>query len=62
MSLDDIQNLIKQIKILSPKEKGLLFSMFFVEESKEKTIQRKDLFGSVKLDKEITDEDIKVIW
>ena len=57
----EIEFLADQIVKLSPSEKGILFSLFLTKEKGKKTGNRKDLYGSVKLDRELTDEDIESI-
>ncbi len=57
----EIENLVNQIGQLNPNDKGKLFSLLFYKEREKKTGKRKELYGSVKLDKEFTDEDIESI-
>ena len=61
MTNKEIEFLADQIVKLSPSEKGTLFSLFLTKEKGKKTGNRKDLYGSVKLDRELTDEDIESI-
>ena len=59
MAIEKIEKLLEQIQELTPAEKGQLFSLFLVKEKEQMKGSRKDLFGSVKMDKEISDEDIE---
>lgn len=61
MSNKELELLAEQIVRLNPFEKGRLFSLFLTKEKEKKTGSRKDLYGSVKLDREITDEEIESI-
>lgn len=61
MTNNELEFLANQIVKLSPSEKGRLFSLFLAKEKEHKTGKRTDLRDSVKLDKEITDEDIESI-
>lgn len=61
MTNNELEFLADQIVKLNPFEKGRLFSLFLTKEKEKKTGSRKDLYGSVKLDREITDEEIESI-
>ena len=54
----NIEHILSEIKQLTPSEKGKLFSMFLAQEKSEVKGSRKDLYGSAKINKELTDEDI----
>lgn len=54
-----VQYILSEMKLLDPNEKGLLFNMFFAQEKKMMKGSRKKYFGSVKVDREITDQDIE---
>ena len=58
MAIEKIEKLLEQIKELTPAEKGQLFSLFLVKEKEQMKGSRKELRDSVKLDRELTDEDI----
>lgn len=59
MAIEKIEKLVEQISELTPAEKGQLFSLFLLKEKEQMKGSRKDLRDSVKLDKEITDENIE---
>ena len=59
MAIEKIEKLLEQIVELTPAEKGQLFSLFLIKEKEQIKGSRKELRDSVKLDKELTDEDIE---
>lgn len=59
MAIEKLEQLLEQIKLLSPVDKGKLFSLFFIKEREQMKGSRKELFGSVKVEKELTEDDFK---
>ena len=59
MAIEKIEKLLEQIVELTPAEKGQLFSLFLIKEKEQMKGSRKELCDSVKLDRELTDEDIE---
>ncbi len=62
MAIEKLQYLLDQMKLLTPNEKGKLFSLFLVQEKNDMKGQREELFGSVKTTKELSDNDIKSVF
>lgn len=56
-----IKKILIEMKLLTPSEKGKLFSLFFAQERAQMKGSRKELRDSVKLDRELTDEDIESV-
>ena len=59
MSEEKIKYILNEMMTLTPLEKGKLFSLFLVQERTQIKGSRKELRDSVKLDRELTDEDIE---
>ena len=59
MGKEKLEELANKIVKLTPNDKGLFFSIYFAKEKDQMTGKRSDLRGSIKLDKELTDEEIE---
>lgn len=59
MAAEKISHILDEIKQLNPAEKGELFRLFLVEEKKNMKGSRKELFGTARIGKELSEEEIK---